>query len=34
MKAAPPFSENRFLHIVLAAYAVIWIATALDPRDG
>lgn len=33
MKAASPFSENRFLHIVLAAYALIWIATALNPRD-
>jgi putative membrane protein len=33
MKAAPPFSENRFLHTVLAAYVLIWIATALNPRD-
>jgi putative membrane protein len=33
MKVASPFSENRFLHIVLAVYALIWIATALNPRD-
>ena len=33
MKAAPSFSENHFLHIVLATHALIWIATALNPRD-
>jgi putative membrane protein len=33
MRADPHFRENRFLHIVLAAYALIWIATAVNPRD-
>ena len=33
MKAPPPFRENRFLHIVLAAYALVWIATAINPLD-
>lgn len=30
---ASPFTENRFLQIVLAAYALIWIGTAINPRD-
>jgi putative membrane protein len=33
MKVDPPFRQNRFLHIVLSAYALVWIATALNPRD-
>jgi putative membrane protein len=33
MKAAPSFGENRFLQVVLAIYALVWIATALSPRD-
>jgi len=33
MNAFPTFRENRFLHIVLAAYALIWIGTAINPRD-
>jgi len=33
MTAPPPFSSNRFLHVVLAAYALVWIATAIVPRD-
>ena len=33
MKTPPPFRENRFLHIVLAAYVLVWIATAINPLD-
>ncbi|WP_158593358.1 DUF2238 domain-containing protein [Nitrosovibrio sp. Nv6] len=29
----PPFSKNRFLQIVLAVYALVWIATAINPLD-
>ena len=28
-----PFRENRFLQLIIAGYAVIWIATAIAPRD-
>lgn len=34
MPTAPPsFSQNRFLHVVLAVYVLVWIATALNPLD-
>ena len=28
-----PFASNRFLHGVLAVYALVFIATAIAPRD-
>ena len=33
MPASPPFFSNRFLQILLAGYALIWIGTAIRPRD-
>lgn len=33
MTAAVRFSAHRFLHILLALYAVVWISTAIHPRD-
>jgi putative membrane protein len=33
MQSPPPFRENRFLHVVLAAYALAWIAAAINPLD-
>ena len=33
MTVLPRFSANRFLQILLAAYAVVWILTAIQPRD-
>jgi putative membrane protein len=33
MQSPPPFRENRFLHVVLAAYALVWIAAAINPLD-
>lgn len=33
MIAPQPFSVNRFLHILLAAYALVWISAAITPRD-
>ena len=29
----PSFRANRFLQLILAAYAVVWCATAIAPRD-
>lgn len=29
----PDFGSNRFLHVVLAIYVLIWCATAIAPRD-
>ena len=28
-----PFTENRFLQIVVTAYALVWIASAINPLD-
>ncbi|MGH8763453.1 MAG: DUF2238 domain-containing protein [Nitrosospira sp.] len=33
MTVSPSFTQNRFLHMVLAAYALVWIGTAISPRD-
>ncbi|MDQ3186439.1 MAG: DUF2238 domain-containing protein [Pseudomonadota bacterium] len=33
MTASPSFSQNPFLQMVLAAYALVWIGTAINPRD-
>lgn len=33
MAKPPPFTENRFLQIVVTAYALVWIAAAIDPLD-
>lgn len=33
MTVLPRFSANRFLQILLAAYAAVWIVTAIHPRD-
>ena len=33
MTASPSFTQNRFLHMVLGAYALVWIGTAINPRD-
>ena len=33
MPASPPFSSNRFLQILLAGYALVWIGAAIRPRD-
>lgn len=32
MPASPPFSSNRFLHFLLAGYALVWIGAAIRPR--
>jgi putative membrane protein len=31
--SAVPFSKNRFLHAVIAGYALIWLLTAISPLD-
>lgn len=33
MNVSPSFAQNRFLQRVLAAYALVWIGTAVNPRD-
>lgn len=33
MTASPSFPHNRFLQIVLAAYVLVWIGSAINPRD-
>jgi len=33
MNVSPSFTQNRFLQRVLAAYALVWIGTAINPRD-
>lgn len=33
MEKPPKFTENRFLQIVVTAYGLVWIATAIDPLD-
>lgn len=33
MATSPSFTANRFLHLVLAAYALVWVGSALNPRD-
>lgn len=33
MTASPPFTKNRFLQIVMGAYALVWIGVAINPRD-
>src|SRR5687767_9850005 len=33
MTVPPRFSVNRFLHVLVATYAVVWILTAIQPRD-
>src|SRR5688572_31012670 len=33
MPPAPSFSTNRFLHVLLAVYALVWIISAIQPLD-
>lgn len=33
MEKPPTFTENRFLKGVVADYALVWIATALNSED-
>lgn len=33
MTASLPFTQNRFLQTVLAAYGLVWIGTAINPTD-
>ena len=33
MAKPPTFTENRFLQVVVTAYALVWIAAAIDPVD-
>ena len=33
MTATTSFTANRFLHLVLTAYALVWVGAAINPRD-